>query len=170
MRAAPPGAAGAPRNRGGNREAPGKPGPPVSSNADMLQSADPPNPLRAMASPNLFEPAGTNLLGEALVDSRQRFRQLVASLDALVKSGRIEEGRTHLKKLSAMQTELHRLLNPRDEVDQKALAQIDRDVRRLQQALKKGWGGAVGTGLLAVLVAGVLGVAALLWLMWKFLG
>ena len=122
-----------------------------------------------MSASNAYKPAGTNLLGETLVDSRVRFRQLVGSLDALVKNGRLKEGRTHLPKLAAMQTELHRLLNPRDPVDQKALAQTDRDVERLQQALKKGWGGAVGKGLLAIVFGGVLGVALLLWLMWKFI-
>ena len=121
-----------------------------------------------MPSPNAFQPAGTNLLGETLVDSRVRFRQLVASLDALVQEGKVEEGRTHLPKLAAMKTELHRLLNPRDPVDQKALAQIDRDVKRLQQALKQGWGGAVGKGLLAIVFGGVIGVALLLYLLWKF--
>ncbi len=123
-----------------------------------------------MAAPSsLHEPAGTNLLGEALGDSRQKFRQLVGSLDAIVASGRLEEGRAHLHKLVAMQTELHRMLNPRDRVDATSLAQIDRDVARLQKALAKGVAGAVGKGILAVAVAGVLGVAALLFLMWKFI-
>jgi len=122
-----------------------------------------------MTSPRSFQPAGTNLLGEALGDSRQKFRQLVMSLDALVQSGRVEEGRDHLPKLAAMQKELHRLLNPRDPVDQKALAQIDRDAARLGRALKKGWGGAVGKGLLAVVFGSLIGVVALIWLMWKFI-
>jgi hypothetical protein len=122
-----------------------------------------------MTSPRSFQPAGTNLLGEALGDSRQKFRQLVMSLDALVQSGRVEEGRDHLPKLAAMQKELHRLLNPRDPVDQKALAQIDRDAARLERALKKGWGGAVGKGLLAVVFGSLIGVVALIWLMWKFI-
>jgi hypothetical protein len=123
-----------------------------------------------MTSKSAYEPAGSNLLGETLVDSRQRFRQLVASLDALVKAGRLEEGRTHLPKLAAMQTELHRLLNPADPVDRKARAQIDRDAARLQRTLKEGWGHAVGKGLLALVLGSVLGVAALLWLLWKFMG
>jgi hypothetical protein len=122
-----------------------------------------------MSARNAFEPAGTNLLGETLVDSRQRFRQLVTSLDSLVQNGRVEEGRSHLPKLAAMRKELHRLLNPHDAVDRKALAQIDRDVERLQRALRKGWGGAVGRGLLAVILGSVIGVAGLLWLMWKFI-
>ncbi len=122
-----------------------------------------------MASPSTYQPAGTNFLGEALGDSRQKFRQLVSSLDAIVASGRLEEGRAHLPKLAAMQTELHRLLNPRDRVDATALTQIDRDVARLQKALAKGVAGSVGKGILAVAVASVLGVAALLFLMWKFI-
>ncbi len=121
-----------------------------------------------MAGRNAFQPAETNLLGETLVDSRQRFRQLVTSLDSLVQNGKQDEGRTHLPKLAAMRTELHRLLNPRDPVDRKALAQIDRDFGRLERALRPGWSGAVGKGLLAVILASVIGVVALLWLLWKF--
>jgi hypothetical protein len=122
-----------------------------------------------MTSRNVHQPAGTNLLGETLVDSRQRFRQLVASLDSLAQAGKLEEGREHLPKLQAMQTELHRLLHPRDPVDAKALAQIDRDVERLEKALRKGWSGAVGKGLLAAVLGGVIGVALLLWGLWKFM-
>jgi hypothetical protein len=121
-----------------------------------------------MRAPNSYQPAGTNLLGETLVASRQNFRQLVNSLDSLVANGRFEEGRAHLPKLAAMKTELHRLLNPRDPVDRKALNQIDRDVARLERALAKGWGGTVGKGLLAVVLGGVIGVAGLLWLLWRF--
>lgn len=113
-------------------------------------------------------PAGTNFLGEALSDSRVRFRQLVTSLDTLVSNGRVDEGRGHLPKLEAMRTELHRLLNPRDSVDQKALAQIDRDADRLRKALKKGWGGQAAGLLLAAVIGGTVGVAALLWGMWHF--
>lgn len=119
---------------------------------------------------NPFKPAGTNLLGETLTDSRVRFRQLVTSLDALVAGRQLEEGRNHLPKLHAMQKELHRLLNPRDAVDQKALAQIDRDVARLRAALAKGWGGTVGKSVVAVVLGGVIGVVALLWLLWKYMG
>jgi len=122
-----------------------------------------------MSASNAYKPAGTNLLGETLVDSRVRFRQLVSSLDALVKNGRLEEGRTHLPKLAAMQTELHRLLNPRDPVDAKSLAQIDRDVARLRSSLRKGWSGAVGKGLLALILGGSTGVVLLLWLLWRFM-
>ncbi len=120
-----------------------------------------------MIAHNPHRPAGTNLLGETLTDSRQSFRRLVTSLDTLVASGKVDEARTHLVKLEAMRTELHRLLHPEDPVDQKALAQIDRDAQRLRKALKKGWGGAVGAGLLAVILGGILGVAALFWFMWK---
>ena len=126
------------------------------------------NSARSAGDRRSHQPAGTNMLGETLTDSRQRFRQLVTSLDALVKAGKLDEARGHLPKLAAMQTELHRLLNPRDAVDQKALAQTDRDVARLQDALRKGWGGAVGKGLLAVVFGGLVGVIALLWLLWKF--
>lgn len=122
-----------------------------------------------MTSSSIHQPAGTNFLGETLVDSRQKFRQLVTMLDSLAAAKKLEEGRTHLPKLLAMQTELHRLLNPRDRVDQTALAQIDRDVERLERAFAKGWGGAVGKGLLAVAAATVIGVGALAWLMWKFI-
>ncbi len=115
------------------------------------------------------QPAGTNFLGAALSDSRQKFRQLVTSLDALVAARRIEEARTHLPKLAAMQTELHRVLNGRDGVERKALEQIDRDVARLRAALAEGWSGAVGKGLLAVVLGTVVGVGGLLWLMWKFI-
>jgi hypothetical protein len=121
------------------------------------------------ASSSSYQPAGTNFLGEALTDSRQKFRQLVAMLDALVSGRRLDEARTHLPKLTAMQTEMHRMLNPRNIVDQKSLQQIDRDVERLEKALRKGWSGTVGKGLLAIALGGVLGVAALLWLMWKFI-
>jgi hypothetical protein len=121
------------------------------------------------ASSSSYQPAGTNFLGEALNDSRQKFRQLVATLDALVSGRRLDEARTHLPKLTAMQTEMHRMLNPRNAVDQKSLQQIDRDVERLEKALRKGWSATVGKGLLAVALGGVLGVAALLWLMWKFI-
>jgi hypothetical protein len=116
---------------------------------------------------NPYKPAGTNMLGETLSDSRVRFRQLVTSLDALVTGKQVEEARTHLPKLHAMQKELHRLLNPRDSVDQKALAQIDRDVARLRDTLAKGWKGTVGLHLLAVVLGGVLGVSGLIWLLWK---
>lgn len=120
------------------------------------------------ASP-AYQPAGTNFLGQAVTDSRQRFRMLVQTLDELVAGKRLEEARTHLAKLEAMKTELHRMLNPRDPVDQKTLAQIDRDVVRLRKAVAKGWGGAVGKGLLAAVFGTVIGVALLLWLMWKFI-
>jgi hypothetical protein len=122
-----------------------------------------------MPSASSYQPAGTNFLGEALTDSRQKFRQLVSTLDALVAGRRLDEARTHLPKLAAMQTEMHRMLNPRNVVDQKSLQQIDRDVERLEKALRKGWSGTVGKGLLAIALGGVLGVAALLWLMWKFI-
>ena len=122
-----------------------------------------------MPASSAYQPAGTNFLGEALSDSRQKFRQLVGTLDALVNGKRLDEARAHLPKLLAMQTEFHRMLNPRDAVDQKSREQIDRDVERLQKALRKGWSGTVGKGLLAVALGGVLGVAALLWLMWKFI-
>ncbi|MSR47101.1 MAG: hypothetical protein EXS13_08555 [Planctomycetes bacterium] len=121
-----------------------------------------------MPAPSAFQPAGTNFLGETLTDSRQRFRQLVGSLDAIVASKRLEAGRAHLPKLVAMQTELHRMLNPRDGVDRKSLEQIDRDVTRLEDALKKGWGGTVGKGLLAVLFGAVIGLGGLLWLMLQY--
>ena len=113
-------------------------------------------------------PAGTNLLGETLSDSRVKFRQLVTSLDTLVSNGRLDEGRDHLKKLEAMRTELHRLLNPSDPVDRKSLAQIDRDSERLRKALKKGWGGQAAGVLLAAIIGGTIGVVALLWTMWHF--
>ncbi|MBM4013883.1 MAG: hypothetical protein FJ293_02830 [Planctomycetes bacterium] len=116
------------------------------------------------------QPAGTNFLGEALSDSRQKFRQLVTSLEALITAKRIEEARSHLPKLAAMQTELHRVLNGRDGVERKALEQIDRDVARLSGALAEGWSGTVGKGLLAVVLGSVVGVGGLLWLMWKFIG
>ena len=122
-----------------------------------------------MPASSSHQPAGTNFLGEALADSRQKFRQLVTSLDSLIAGKRIEEARVHLPKLAAMQSELHRVLNGRDAVEHKALAQIDRDVTRIQQALKEGWGGTVGKGLLAVAIGGVVGIAGLLWLMWKFI-
>ncbi len=122
-----------------------------------------------MSAHNPFRPRESNLLGETLVDSRQKFRQLVSSLESLVKGGRLDEARTHLPKLAAMQTELHRLLHPHDPVDRKALAQIDRDVARLSKDLAKGWSGAVGKGLLAVVFGSVIGVVLLLWLMWKFI-
>jgi len=122
-----------------------------------------------MPSASSYQPAGTNFLGEALTDSRQKFRQLVATLDTLVAGRRLDEARTHLPKLTAMQTEMHRMLNPRNVVDQKSLQQIDRDVERLEKALRKGWSRTVGKGLLAIALGGVLGVAALLWLMWKFI-
>jgi hypothetical protein len=121
-----------------------------------------------MPASSAHQPAGTNFLGAALTESRQKFRQLVTMLDALVSGRKLDEARVHLPKLQAMQTELHRVLNPRDPVDQKALAQIDRDCERIGKALKKGWGGTVGKGLLAVALGGVLGVAALVWLMLSF--
>jgi hypothetical protein len=120
-----------------------------------------PNPSKA--------PAGTNFLGEALSDSRVKFRQLVTSLDTLVSNGRLDEGRGHMRKLEAMRTELHRLLNPRDAVDRKSLEQIDRDSERLRKALKKGWGGRAAGVLLAAVIGGTIGVAALLWGMWHFI-
>ena len=122
-----------------------------------------------MPASSAYQPAGTNFLGQALSDSRQKFRQLVATLDALVNGKRLDEARAHLPKLLAMQTEFHRMLNPRDAVDQQSREQIDRDVERLQKALRKGWSRTVGKGLLAIALGGVLGVAALLWLMWKFI-
>lgn len=121
-----------------------------------------------IASNPAHRPAGTNLLGETLSDSRVRFRQLVTSLETLVANGRLDEGRGHLPKLEAMRTELHRLLNPRDPVDQRALSQIDRDSERLRKALKKGWGGHAAGILLAAILGGIVGVAALLWGMWHF--
>jgi len=120
-----------------------------------------PNPSRA--------PAGTNFLGEALSDSRVKFRQLVTSLDTLVANGRHDEGRDHMRKLEAMRTELHRLLNPRDPVDRKSLEQIDRDAERLRKSLKKGWGGRAAGVILAAVIGGTIGVAALLWGMWHFI-
>jgi hypothetical protein len=127
------------------------------------------NPASPM-SPGSRAPAGTNFLGEALSDSRVKFRQLVTSLDTLVTSGRTDEARGHLPKLEAMRVELHRLLNPRDTTDAKALTQIDRDSERLRKALKKGWGGQAAGLLLATIIGGTLGVAALLWGMWHFFG
>ena len=126
-----------------------------------------PNPASRTVSRS---PAGTNLLGETLTDSRVKFRQLVTSLDTLVAGGRTDEARGHLPKLEAMRVELHRLLNPRDATDSKALAQIDRDAERLRKALKKGWGGQAAGLLLATIIGGTLGVAALLWGMWHFFG
>jgi hypothetical protein len=120
-----------------------------------------PNPSKA--------PAGTNFLGETLSDSRVKFRQLVTSLDTLVANGRLDEGRGHLPKLEAMRTELHRLLNPRDPVDRKSLETIDRESDRLRRALKKGWGGRAAGMILAAVIGGTIGVAALLWGMWHFI-
>ena len=120
--------------------------------------------------PNAYQPAGTNLLGETLAHSRQQFRNLVTSLDSLIANKKLDEARVHIKKLAALQTELHRLLNPRDAVDQKALAQTDRDFARIEKALAKGWGGSVGRGLLTVILAGTLGVTLIVLLVWKFLG
>jgi hypothetical protein len=112
------------------------------------------------------EPTATNMLGDALGESRQHFRKLVQSLDRLVAADRLDEGRSHLPKLEALAKELQRLLNPRDPVDRKVRAQINRDLLRIQKAMRKGWGGAVGTGLLAVILGSVFGVAALIGIFW----
>ena len=123
-----------------------------------------------MSTHNTFKPAGSNLLGETLADSRQQFRQLASSLDALIANKKLEDARVHLKKLAALQTELHRLLNPRDPVDAKALAQTDRDFARIEKSLAPGWGGTVGRGLLTVVLAGTIGIVLIIVLVWKFLG
>ncbi len=107
-------------------------------------------------------PAETNLLGDALVESRRHFRKLLHSLQQLIADDRLEEGRRHLPKLEALAQELHRVLNPRDPVDRKLLAQIDRDLAGVSKALRKGWGGTIGKGVLALVLGGVLGVIALI--------
>lgn len=112
------------------------------------------------------EPTGTNLLGDALSESRQQCRKLITSLERLAEANRLEEGRSHLPKLEALVKELHRLLSPRDAHDRRILQQLDRDLARLQKALKKGWGGAVGTGLLAIALGSLFGIAALVGIFW----
>jgi hypothetical protein len=113
-------------------------------------------------------PAASNLLGDALEESRQHFRRLVSSLESLARQDKMEEGRQHIAKLEALAQELHRLLNPRDPVDRKVRQQIDRDLERMRKTFRKGWGGAIGTGILALVLAGTLGVAALIGLFLLF--
>lgn len=115
-----------------------------------------------MSASRAHAPTATNLLGDALEESRQHFRRLVSSLDRLATEDRMEEGRVHIAKLEKLADELHRLLNPRDPVDRKVRDQIDRDVARLRKTFRKGWGGAVGTGLLALVLGGLLGLVALI--------
>jgi len=111
-------------------------------------------------------PATTNLLGDALADSQREFRRLVALVDQLIDQGRVDDARAQLPKIETLAKELRRLLQPTDAVDRKKRESIDREVRRLQRALRKGWGSAVGTGLVALIVGGALGAIALVMLLW----
>jgi len=103
-------------------------------------------------------PQSSNLLGDAVVESRQQFRKLMTQLERLANEGYMEEGRKLLPKLEKLAHEVLRILNPRDPVERKYRAQIQRDLERVQKALKKSWGGAVGVGLLALIVGSILGI------------
>jgi len=109
-----------------------------------------------------FRPEGTNLLGDALGESRQHFRKVLSTLDQLIAADRLDEARRHQPKLEALGQELRRLLNPGDPVDRRTRDQIDRDLARVQKSLKKGWGGSVGRGIAAMVVGGILGIVALI--------
>ncbi len=110
----------------------------------------------------------TNLLGDALEESRLQFRQIVATIDRLVEQNRKDDARNQLTRLETLGKELHRLLNPRDKADQKNREQIDRELQRLQRTLRPGLSGMVGTSLIALVLGVGIGIAALTAILWMW--
>lgn len=114
-----------------------------------------------MTARSIHEPTESSFLSEALQQSHSHFRQLVSSIDRLIEADRQEDARRHLPKLHALGKELHRLLNPRDQVERRNRDKIDREIERIEKALRKSLSGTVGTGLMATLLGGALGVITL---------
>ena len=115
-----------------------------------------------------YRPAETSFVGDTVAESRKRFRKFVLTMDQLVESNRVQDARNQLPKVEALGKELHRLLNPRDAHDQRTLNTIDKELVRLRRSVREGWGGKVGTGALALVLGGVLGVGALLGALWMY--